>query len=279
MRIDSHVHVTPPDIIRNWEKIAEKEPYFKLLSESPVNQFATAEEVVQAMDRDAFDRAVVFGFAFKDMGLCRYVNDYVMEQVKVFPDRLIGFCIVPPGHPEVEAELHRCHQGGLTGVGELYPEGQDFAPESAEQMETFARTCQQLGLPVIMHLNEPVGHAYAGKTGTRLAQAVAFARHYPDLKVILAHWGGGLFFYELMKEVEAELANVYYDTAASVFLYGHKIYDVVKAMELVDKVLFGSDFPLLAPSRYLADLEASRLTFEEKEAILGGNAKRLLMPS
>ncbi|NLB50510.1 MAG: amidohydrolase, partial [Clostridiaceae bacterium] len=32
MRIDSHVHVTPPDIIRNWEKIAEKEPYFKLLS-------------------------------------------------------------------------------------------------------------------------------------------------------------------------------------------------------------------------------------------------------
>ena len=50
-------------------------------------------------------------------------------------------------------------------------------------------------------------------------------------------------------------------------------------MELVDNVLFGSDFPLLAPSRYLADLEASRLTFEEKEAILGGNAKRLLMPS
>ena len=84
MKIDYHVHVTPADIIENWEKIAEKEPYFKLLSESPVNKFATAEEVVMELDNSSVDKAVIFGFAFNDMGLCRYVNDYVAKVIKSF---------------------------------------------------------------------------------------------------------------------------------------------------------------------------------------------------
>jgi predicted TIM-barrel fold metal-dependent hydrolase len=79
-----------------------------------------------------------------------------------------------------------------------------------------------------------------------------------------------------MKEVSAELANVYYDTAASIFLYGHKVYNVVKTLGLTDKILFGSDYPLLAPHRYLADIEKSDLSQEEKDAILGGNAEKLL---
>lgn len=276
MKIDMHVHVTPPDIIQNWEQYGEKEAYFRLLSESPVNKFATADQVVEAMDRDGFDRAVIFGFAFRDPGLCRYVNDYVMDQVKIYPDRLIGFASVLPQDRGVEKELIRCREGGLRGVGELFPEGQDFRLESIEDMGVFGRTCTDLGFPVIFHINEPVGHDYAGKTRTRLNQAEAFAQHFPDLDTILAHWGGGLFFYELMAEVSKSLARVYYDTAASVFLYGHRVYDVVKSLGLVDKVLFGSDYPLLPPRRYLADLEQSSLDDRDKEAILGLNAQKLL---
>lgn len=276
MKIDSHVHVTPPDIIRDWEKIAEKEPYFKLLSQSPVNKFATAEQILEAMESDGFDRAVIFGFGFRDMGLCRYVNDYVMEKSRAYPDRLIGFASVLPQHKEVERELIRCKEGGLSGVGELFPEGQQFPLESAKVMGPFGQTCTDLGWPVIFHLNEPVGHAYAGKTETRLDQAEAFARNFPDLVTILAHWGGGLFFYELMAEVSRTLANVYYDTAASVFLYGHKVYNVVQTLGLTHKVLFGSDYPLLPPHRYMADLEKSQLTADERAAILGGNAKIIL---
>ena len=138
------------------------------------------------------------------------------------------------------------------------------------------RSLEALGWPVIFHLNEPVGHPYAGKPKTRLEEAEAFARHFPDLVTILAHWGGGLFFYELMAEVSKTLANVYYDTAASVFLYGHKVYNVVKSLDLTRKILFGSDYPLLPPRRYMADMEKSDLTQEEIAAILGGNAQRLL---
>lgn len=276
MRIDSHVHVTPPDLIAGWEKIAKREPYFKLLSESPVNRFATAEQVVEAMEENGFDKAVIFGFSFRDMGLCHYVNDYVIEKTREYPDRLIGFSTLLPQHPEAEKELVRTYESGLRGVGELFPEGQGFALESPQQMKALGHTCASLGIPVMLHVNEPVGHHYAGKTKTSLAQAVTFAQNFPDLKIILAHWGGGLFFYELMKEVRQDLARVYYDTAASVFLYGHQVYDVVKALDLTGKILFGSDFPLLSPQRYLGDLERSGLSDQDKEAILGGNARRLL---
>ncbi len=276
MKIDVHVHITPPDIVKDWEKYAASEPYFKMLSESPVNKFATAEQAVEALDADGFDKGVVFGFGFQDMGLCRYVNDYVIEKTREFPDRLIGFAVVVPQHPEVERELIRCHENGLRGVGEIFPEGQEFALESAEEMSPFASLCTELGMPVLLHLNEPVGHYYAGKTKTTLWQAEEFARNFPDLNIIYAHWGGGLFFYELMREVSRTLKNVYYDTAASVFLYGHKVYNVVKTLGLTDKILFGSDYPLLPLNRYFRDLDRSELTDDEKAAILGGNAMRLL---
>ncbi|MGI6508918.1 MAG: amidohydrolase family protein [Saccharofermentanales bacterium] len=276
MKIDVHVHITPPDIIKDWEKYAANEPYFKMLSESPVNKFATAEQAVEALEADGFDMGVAFGFGFQDMGLCRYVNDYVIEKVREFPDRLVGFAVVVPQHREMERELIRCYENGLRGVGEIFPEGQEFALASAEEMSPFASLCTELDIPVLLHLNEPVGHYYAGKTKTTLWEAEQFARNFPELDIIYAHWGGGLFFYELMREVSRTLKNVYYDTAASIFLYGHKVYNVVKTLGFTDKILFGSDYPLLPLNRYFRDLGRSELTEDEKAAILGGNALRLL---
>ena len=276
MKIDVHVHITPPDLIKDWEQYSVKEPYFRMLSESPVNKFATAEQAVEALEADGFDMGVAFGFGFQDMGLCRYVNDYVIEKTREFPDRLIGFSVVVPQHPDTEREVIRCYENGLRGIGEIFPEGQEFALESAEEMAPFASLCTELDIPVLLHLNEPVGHYYAGKTKTSLWQAEQFARNFPRLDIIYAHWGGGLFFYELMRGVSRTLTNVYYDTAASVFLYGHKVYNVVKTLGLTDKILFGSDYPLLPLSRYFRDFDRSELTEEEKVAILGGNARRLL---
>ena len=68
MKIDFHVHVTPPDIIKDWKKICDRESYFRLLSESPVNKFATAEDIVAELDNSGVDKAVIFGFAFRIWG-------------------------------------------------------------------------------------------------------------------------------------------------------------------------------------------------------------------
>ena len=275
-RIDFHVHLTPPEISANRQKYAEKEPYFALLCENPRNRFARAEDVTAALDASGFDRAVVFGFGFRDLGLCRYVNDYVIESVRRYPGRLTGFISVPPASAEAEQEIDRCLNAGLCGIGEIFPEGQGFAIGDAEATARFAGVCGERGLPLLIHANEPVGHHYAGKTDTPLRQLALFIERHPELVIVLAHWGGGLLFYETMPELREQCRNVYYDTAATPLLYDSRIYRAAAALGLTEKILFGSDFPLLPPTRYLAAIGESGLTPEEQAHILGGNAEQLL---
>jgi predicted TIM-barrel fold metal-dependent hydrolase len=272
--IDFHVHVTPPEISANWRKYAEKEPYFALLAQSPHNKYASAEEVVAMLDESRFERAVIFGFGFKDIGLCRLVNDYVIEKTREYPDRLTGFMSVSPNAAGVEQEIDRCHRAGLKGVGELNPNGQNFAIDSEKETRPLTRACIERDLPVIVHANEPVGHAYIGKNDISLQQIERFIAHSQGLKIILAHWGGGLLFYESMPELRDQFRLVHYDTAATPFLYNANIYRAALALDLTDKILFGSDYPLLSPSRYLPPLQA--LPEAARERILFANAQRLL---
>ena len=125
-------------------------------------------------------------------------------------------------------------------------------------------------------MNEPVGHYYTGKTNTTLKEIECFVEHHPELKIILAHFGGGIFMYEMMKEVKERFKNVYYDNAASIFLYEPRIYQTIKAAGLMDKFFFGSDYPLLSPSRYEKSLLNSGLNQEDLDKLQGENAKRLL---
>jgi len=274
VKIDFHVHVTPPEISRDWQKIAEREPYFAMLSKSPANKFACAEEAVSMLDEAGFDMAVVFGFGFRDPGLCRLANDYVMEKTRAFPKRLIGFMSVSPGAKCAEREIARCHDAGLRGVGEIFPAGQNFAIDDRRETRGLVEACRERGLPLIVHANEPVGHAYPGKTDTGLRQIERFIGNSQGLRIILAHFGGGLLFYESMPEMRAKCRDVCYDTAAMPFLYGESAYRAALALGLGEKIIFGSDFPLLNPARYLPGLDA--LPEAERCKIMGGNAERIL---
>jgi predicted TIM-barrel fold metal-dependent hydrolase len=279
MKIDFHVHVTPPDIIADWEKYAEKEPYFSMISQSKVNKFAEAEDVIAMLEKDGFEKAVVFGFAFKDLGLCRYVNDYTAEKAKQFPEKLIGFAVVPPGgeqYGEIAKEIERCYNNGLKGVGELFPAGQGIDLVNEKETAALTYACKELGLPILLHTNETIGHDYPGKTDVPMRHIEKFVLNNPELKIILAHWGGGILFYETMKEIKKSFSNVYYDTAVTPYVYDERIYKAAKALDLCEKILFGSDFPILPPSRYLKGLENSGLSEEDKNLILGGNAQKLL---
>jgi predicted TIM-barrel fold metal-dependent hydrolase len=210
------------------------------------------------------------------MGLCRCVNDYVIEKIREYPTRLVGYISVVPNHRDAEKEIDRCFAAGLRGVGELFPEGQNFRMEEAEDTDALVHACRERGLPVLIHVNEPVGHYYAGKTNTTLRQTERFIENSPGLTIILAHWGGGFLFYEAMPEVRKKCADVYYDNAAAVFLYDRRIYQAACALGLRKKLLFGSDFPLLSPGRYMAGIDGSGIPPRDRELLLGGNAEELL---
>jgi hypothetical protein len=159
-------------------------------------------------------------------------------------------------------------------VGELafYLSGIDDS--ALEKLTDIMAVLREKGnLPCMIHTNEPVGHAYPGKTPVTLEQIQKLAATFPDNRIILAHWGGGIFFYHIMKkQLKQTLKNVWYDTAASPFLYDPAVYDMAVRAGVKDKVLLGTDFPLLPPDRYYRDLDASGLTKEEKQAVLGDNA-------
>src|SRR5690606_1905380 len=134
-------------------------------------------------------------------GLCRYVNDYVADAIKRYSNKLIGYMVLDPTSDKMEKEIDRCMYLGLKGVGELFPYGQEFDITDIKQMSSLCNYCIERDLPVMIHTNEAVGHYYSGKTNTTAVEASIFAQNYPDLKIILAHWGGGLLFYELMPEI------------------------------------------------------------------------------
>ncbi|MDR0663294.1 MAG: amidohydrolase [Spirochaetaceae bacterium] len=250
LKVDHHIHVTPPEISANPEKYFEKEPYFALLCGNPKNRFATAEDVIAELDRVGFDKAVVFGWAFQDQGLCRMVNDYVIEKTRAYPERLDGFAVVSPAEHGAVREIERTHDCGLRGLGELFPSGQRFDIANAALTRAFTGVCAERGLPILVHANEPVGHYSPGKTDTTLRQLELFVEHSPNNDIILAHWGGGLVFFEMMPEIRKKFARVRYDCAATPFLYDDSIYKIARAIGIEEKILLGSDFPLLPISCY-----------------------------
>ena len=91
-----------------------------------------------------------------------------------------------------------------------------------------------------------------------------------------AHWGGGLPFYALMPEVEESLSNVYFDSAASPFLYSASVFPTVAALAGAGRVLLGSDYPLLRARRLIDEARRTVTSEDDLAAILGGNAERLL---
>lgn len=272
--IDVHVHVSSPELIAGREAYLERDEWFRLLYENPKSRLVTYEQILSEMDAAGVDRSVIFGFAFRDQGLCREANDCVIDAVRAHPDRLTGFACVSPEVPGAVQELERCLDSGLAGCGELFPDGQQFDLVGSPGLDLIAEVLKERGLPLNLHANEPVGHPYPGKGDNTPGPCYEFAHRHPELDIILAHMGGGLFFYELMTEVRATLARVYYDTSAVPYLYRRDVYTIAATAAGAHKLLFGTDYPLLSPRRYLADTEVLDATF--RQALFGGNAAKLL---
>ena len=131
-------------------------------------------------------------------------------------------------------------------------------------------------LTILPHCSEPVGHEYSGKGRITPDIIYSFVTAFPELRIVCAHWGGGLPFYALMPEVARALANVFFDTAATVFLYKPEIFEEVSHILGSDRILFGTDYPLMHQNRVLAQIGSSELSEKDKARILGTNAQKLL---
>jgi uncharacterized protein len=277
MIIDFHTHIFPKAIRENRQKYFPGESAFQLLYRSPGSKLVGATQIIASMDDQGVDKSVVFGFPWKTKETFQAQNDYLMEAVDRYPHRLVGLACFDPFHGEAVSEAVRCIEGGLSGIGEIafYESGID--PAALDKLIPLMEICRNRDLPFLIHTNEPVGHIYPGKTPNTLKQIYNLIKKFPENKIVLAHWGGGIFFFNLLKkEVKECLENVYFDTAASPFLYDPQIYRYAKEIVGLEKILFGSDFPLIKPERYFKELEKTGISQDEIHAICGGNAAKLL---
>ena len=277
MIVDAHTHIFPPEIRENRQEFFDNEPAFQLLYESPKARLVGAAELVDTMDAQGVDVSVVFGFPWQNGATSKRNNDYVMEAVRRYPGRLAGFCCLDPFMADAAGEVDRCLTGGLSGVGELAFYQSGIEQEAVNRLAPVMALCREREVPVMIHTNEPVGHIYPGKTPNTLVQIYNLVKAFPDNRLILAHWGGGLFFYNSLKrEVKDQLKNVWFDTAASPFLYDPAIYRLAAELAGPDKILLGTDFPLLKPERYFKEIEQAGVSTAQAEGICGQNAAALL---
>jgi len=275
VRIDSHVHIFPTWAIEGREALLAREPAFAAMYGRPRAAMADHRELLRAMDEAGIDVGVAMGFAWRDQGLCRRHNDYLLEAAAKSDGRIVPFCTVNMGQEGALEEIERCVRAGAQGLGELRPQDQgwDLLGPAGEALAEAARRWR---LVLLFHVSEPVGHRYAGKEGLPLSSFYAFVEAHPDLTVVAAHLGGGLPFYAHMPEVREACRRLYFDTAACPFLYSPTAYRQVVELVGPERLLFGSDFPLLSPGRVLAHLEEAGLGAEATALVLGGNAARLL---
>ena len=291
MIIDSHIHHYPVEVVRNplgWAQ-AQREPLWGVMHRprgegGGVSGWADESQLLAAMDAGGVDRALILGWYWERQETCALANDWQLKWVQLYHERLSAFASVQPLAGELAFDaVRRAVDAGLCGIGECFPAAQRFTRDHPTWLKILA-WAEGAGIPVTMHVTEPVGQPYPGRVASRLADYLWTAQQFPRLKLILAHWGGGLPFYMLNAFCRRRLAQVYYDTAASPLIYDSAVFSVLVGIIGADRVLYGSDFPLrLYPRlqrepdffRFIQAIKQTALSVPEQRKILGNNARQL----
>jgi predicted TIM-barrel fold metal-dependent hydrolase len=288
--IDTHVHLYPPEVGRDpaaWAAAQGESHWAALCTRRrrdgrPVQTFPTIDRLLRDMDAAGVEKSVLLGWYWEKLETCAWQNRFYAQCVKAHPDRLAAFATIHPAAGR--AEIRRAHDEGLRGIGELSPHSQGCAMDDPALAAALV-LAGELRMPVNLHVTDPHAGRYSGRVETPLEDFVRLAKAHPSVTFILAHWGGGLLFRETSPAARRDLTNVVYDTAASPLSYDDRIWRTVFDVVPPAKVLFGSDYPLILYPKtetepgwrsFLAEINDSGLTPEEKGPLLAGGAARLL---
>jgi predicted TIM-barrel fold metal-dependent hydrolase len=290
--IDSHVHMYSPEVANDpvgWAARHSELHWAEMVS-ATVNRaslqgWADAPTLLAAMEASGVVQAVMLGWYWENQETCEQQNRWYADWAAQHPGELRWFATIHPGAGQRALdEVRRAAAAGASGLGELSPAGQGFSLRDPSFLR-IAQLAVELGLPINFHVNEALGRSRPGRMFDDLTDFQWLAAEFPELIIILAHWGGMIPFFELNRTVRRDLKNVFYDTAASPLLYDPRIYRLVVDAVGPEKILFGSDYPLLLYprrerepgfSRLVDEILSAGLTDPELNLILRGNARRLL---
>jgi uncharacterized protein len=277
MLIDAHTHLFAPSQRDERADLAARDATFAEMYADPAAKMAVSGDLLAELDAAGID--VAAGFAFAHAADIDRQNRHLLEAAAASGGRVTALATVNPALPGWRAEAEDALRAGARGFGELRPHNQGWdplGPRSKELCELAAAHDAVL----LWHTSEPVGHRYPGKLGgITPSELIELAAAFPATRMVAAHLGAGASFYLQMPELQAAIKALYFDTAAGSLLYHERtvarLVDVVGA----DRVLFGSDYPLLSPGRQVAKLRAALPDPPIRDAVLGANADALFFKS
>ena len=220
------------------------------------------ELMIHAMDAAGIDVACLFNVFHPD-GTTG--NDLTASVVAQHPDRFVGFASVSPLLPErMLPELARAMDELQFAAIKLYPPATPWPDFSLPPWDPIYRFADERGLTIIFHTGDDAPPKALSKIAPR----------YPRANFVAGH--SGVTPEERAQAIAAAQAypNVYLETCSTYRKPGliEESVDKVGA----DRVLFGTDMPLMDPRAQLGKIITARIPDEAKRLVLGGNARRLL---
>lgn len=205
-------------------------------------------------------------------------NTWICETVEPYP-QLVPFISTDPtalpGEAGVSHIRDMVENHGARGI-KLHPVLQDF-DMSESRMWPFYVVCQELEIPI-------VAHSGPSRDGKPHAEPTSFAgplERFPDLRIVLAHMGGGAW--QQAAAIAEAYPNAYFDCCEIIeWTGGTNAPDDRQLAQLIidvgpERVMMGSDFPWYDLDHQVERImELPLLSREQKEAMLGANALRIL---
>lgn len=253
--IDFHAHIFNPKIAHL--AIANLEKHYEM----PWQCLGTFTDMKEQMDESGFYRAVIFSTPTKPTQVV--INNNFLFDLR--DDRFIVFGSVHPEYEDVKYEIQRIKNHGLKGF-KFHPDFQAFNIDDDKALFMY----EQIGAdyPIVLHVGDK---KLDYSNPERLARVLEI---FPEHKFVAAHMGGYSAWEKEAKSLVGK--NVWFDTSSTLCgVSPEKLTEMIKAHG-ADKVLFGTDYPIVSLKDEAERIEALDLTEEEKEAIFYKNAAELL---
>lgn len=257
--VDFHAHAFP-------EKIAEKaalnlKDYYHMPLVSK-GHFSTLLEKAETAN---IDKLVIHSVATKPTQV-EASNDFAHLLMQKYPDRLIGFGTIHPDYENYKEELVRVKKLGLKGI-KLHADFQQFNLDDKKMLPIYEQIIK-LDLPILFHMGDrTLDYTHPKRLSWLLEK-------YPEMTAIGAHLGGVFMWDESIEYLVGK--NLYMDTSSTLHALSPEKFMYIIRKHGVDKILFGTDYPLSDFKTEYERFKTLDLTEEEKELIFYKNAYKLL---
>jgi len=276
--IDVHTHA-------NISQRQPRDPCSVIFDEAMAKYFKssvppTIPEVAQYY-RERKLAAVIFTVDNEaEMGHTRIANEEVAEVAAENADVLIPFASIDPAKGKMGAREARklVKEYGVRGF-KFHPSMRGFYPNDRKAYVLY-EAIAAAGLPALFHTGQTgAGSGAPGGMGVRLKYSNPMylddvAADFPDMPIILAH--PSFPWQDEALAVATHKPNVYIDLSGwSPKYFPANLIQYTNSL-LKDRILFGSDYPVITPDRWLADFEKLQIKPEVRPKVLKDNAVRLL---